>query len=183
MTVLTYTLNKEHCDAYAKIHGSIAVNSCQIGLAQKDIFLLSTASLIVYKAGTCTSVRNTEFIKFTLSEGTYSIDNFNAKIKVAILQRRQDWEAPQIRDLRRVIPKYYLFMADNTIFYALGIQDNYLEKATIIRSTLIPGSYMTSLDTSSPPKILSLHCRQINEVKNELDGQPSSFLTSMHVSN
>ena len=74
-------------------------------------------------------------------------------------------------------------MADNTIFYALGIQNNYLEKATIIRSTLIPGSYKASLNTSYPPKILSLHCSQINEVKNELDGQPSSFLTSMHVSN
>ena len=30
---------------------------------------------------------------------------------------------------------------------------------------------------------LSLHCRQISEVKNELDGQPSSLLARMHVSN
>ena len=30
---------------------------------------------------------------------------------------------------------------------------------------------------------MSLHCRQINKVKNELDGQPSSLLTSMHVLN
>ena len=74
-------------------------------------------------------------------------------------------------------------MADNTIFYALGIRDNYLEKATLIRSTLSPGSYKTSLDTSPPPKVFSLHCRQINKVKNELDRQPSSLLTSMHVSN
>ena len=29
-------------------------------------------------------------------------------------------------------------MADNTIFIALGIQDNYLEKTTLIRSTLSP---------------------------------------------
>ena len=105
MTVLTYTLNKEHCDAYAKIHGSIAVNSCQIGLAQKDIILLSTASLIVYKAGTRTGVTNTEFIKFTLSEGTYSIDDFNAKIKIAVLQQGQGWEPPQIKDLKLFIPK------------------------------------------------------------------------------
>ena len=82
-----------------------------------------------------------------------------------------------------MIPKDYLFMADNTIFYALGIRDNYLEKATLIRSTLSPGSYKTSLDTSPPPKVFSLHCRQINKVKNELDRQPSSLLTSMHVSN
>ena len=102
---------------------------------------------------------------------------------MAILQQRQDWESPQIKDLKLVIPKDYLFMADNTIFYALGIQDNYLEKTTLIRSTLPPGSYKTSLDTSPPPKILSLHCKQINKVKNRLDGQPSSFWVSMHVFN
>ena len=83
-----------------------------------------------------------------LSAGTYSIDDFNAKIKVAILQQRQDGEPPQIKDLWLVIPKDYTFMADNTIFIALGIQKNYLEKTTLIRSTLPPGAYKTSLDTS-----------------------------------
>ena len=72
---------------------------------------------------------------------------------------------------------------DNTIFYALGIQDNYLEKTTLIRSTLPPDSYKISLDTSPPPKILSLHCKQINKVKNELGGKPPSLLTSMHIFN
>ena len=76
-------------------------------------------------------------------------------------------------------------MAYNTTFHALplGIQDNYLEKTTLIRSTPPPGSYKTSLDTSPPPKMLSLHCKQIDKVKNESDGQPSSLLTSMHVFN
>ena len=115
--------------------------------------------------------------------GTYSIDDFNAKIKVAILQQRQDWEPPQIKGLRLMIPKYYTFIADNTIFIALGIQGKYLEKITLIRSTLPLGSYKTSLDTSPPKKILSLHCKQINKVKNELDGQPSRLLASMHVFN
>ena len=58
------------------------------------------ASSIVYKAGKQSRVTNTEFIKFTLSEGTYSIDNFNAKIKVLILQQRQGWEPPQIKYLK-----------------------------------------------------------------------------------
>ena len=115
--------------------------------------------------------------------GTYSTDDFNAKIKVAILQQRQDWGPPQIKGLRLVIPKDYTFMADNTIFIALGIQGKYLEKIMLIRSTLPLGSYKTSLDTSPPKKILSLHCKQINKVKNELDGQPSRFLASMHVFN
>ena len=56
-------------------------------------------------------------------------------------------------------------MAENTIFYAVGIQDNYFEKTTIIRSTLSSGSYKTSLDTSPPPKFFSLHCRQIKNLK------------------
>ena len=177
MKVLTYTLYKEHCQLYTEIHGSIAVNSCQIELAQKDIILLSNASIIVYRTGKRTSVENNKFIHFNLSAGTYSIDDFNVKIKVAILQKRQDWEPPQIKDLKLVIPEHYTFIASNTIFIALGMRDNYLEK------TLPPGSYKISLDTSPPPKSLSLHCKQINKVKNELDGQPSSLLVSMHVSN
>ena len=122
-------------------------------------------------------MENNKFIHFNLSAGTYSIDDFNVKIKVAILQKRQDWEPPQIKDLKLVIPEHYTFIASNTIFIALGIRDNYLEK------TLPPGSYKISLDTSPPPKSLSLHCKQINKIKNELDGQPSSLLASMHVSN
>ena len=50
MKVLTYTLFKEHCELYIEIHGPIAVNSCQIELAQKDIILLSNVSIIVCKA-------------------------------------------------------------------------------------------------------------------------------------
>ena len=181
---MTYTSYKEHCDLYTEIHGFlIAVNSCQIGLAQKYIILLSSVSIIVYKAGKQTGVENTKFISFKLSAGTYSIDDFNAKIKVAILQKRQDWEPPQTKDLRLVIPEDYTFMACNTIFITLGIQDNYLEKNTINRSTLPPGSYKTSLDASLRPKLLSLHCKQINKVKNKLDGQPLGLLASMHVSN
>ena len=73
-------------------------------------------------------------------------------------------------------------MVSNIFFIALGILDKHLEKTTLIKSTLPPGSYKTFLDTSPPPKSLLLHCKQINKVKNELDGQPSSSLASMHVS-
>ena len=37
--LLTYTSYVENCDLYTEIHVSVAVNSCQIGLAQKDILL------------------------------------------------------------------------------------------------------------------------------------------------
>ena len=176
MKALTYTLYKEHCELYTEVNGSITVNSCQIELAQKDIILLSKVSISVYKAGKRTSVENKKIIHFNLSSGTYSIDDFNAKIKVAILQKIQDWELPQINEPKLVIPEDYTFMASNTIFIALGIPNNYLEKTTLIRTTLPPGSYKTSLGTSSPPKSLSLHCKQITKFKNELDGQPSSLL-------
>ena len=112
MKIMTYTSYKEHCDLYTEIHSSIAVNSCQIKLAQKHIILLSSVSIIVYKAGKRTG--------FNLSAGTYSIDDFTAKIKAAILQQRQDWEPPHIKGLRLVIPEDYTFMTSNTIFIALG---------------------------------------------------------------
>ena len=71
-------------------------------------------------------MENANFISFNLSAGTYLIDDFNAKIKVAILEQRQDWEPPQIKDLRLVTPKDYTFMTSNNIFIALGIANNYL---------------------------------------------------------
>ena len=107
MRVLTYTSYKEHCKLYTEIHGSIAVNSCQIELAQKDIILLSSVSVIFYKAGGCTSLENNKFIKLSLSAGIYSIDDFNVKIKAAVLQERQDWIPPQIKNLKLVISEHY----------------------------------------------------------------------------
>ena len=183
MRVLTYKSYKGHCEPYTEIHNSIAINTCQIQLAQKYIILLSEVSIGIYKAGKCTSVENTKFITFNFSAGTYSIDDFNTKIKEFVSQQRQDWEPPQIKGLKLVIPEDCTFMASNNIFIAIGIQDKYLEKTTLIRSTLPPGSYKIILDTSPPPVSLSLRCKQINKVKNELDGQLSNLLASMHVSN
>ena len=114
MKALTYTLCKEHCELYTEIQDSIAVNSCQIELVQKDIMLLSNVSIIAYKVGKRTGMENNKFMHFNLSVGTYSINDFNAKIKVAILQKRQDWELPQIKDLKLVIPEHFTLMAPNT---------------------------------------------------------------------
>ena len=95
MKALTYTSYKEHYDLYTKIHGSIAVKSCQIELPQKDIILLSEISIVIYKAGKRTGVENDKFIQCNHSAGTYSIGN--AKIKVAILQQRQDWQPLKLK--------------------------------------------------------------------------------------
>ena len=148
MKVLSYTSYQEPGDLYIEIHGSIAVNSCQIRLAQKDIILLSSISVTFYKAGARTGAEKNRLVKFSIFSGTYSIDDLNAKVKAAVLQERQDWVPPQIRDLRLVIPKDYTFMSSNIFFIALGMSDKHLEKNTLIESTLNPGSYKTSLDTS-----------------------------------
>ena len=152
---MTYISYKEHYELYTEIYGSIAFNSCPIELAQKDIILLLSVSVIFYKSGARTGVENNIFIKFSISAGTYSIDDFNAKIKVVVLQERQDWEPPQIKDLKLVIPEHYTFMASNIFFIAPGILEKHLEKTTLIKSTLLPGSYKTSLDTSLPQKLLT----------------------------
>ena len=73
-------------------------------------------------------------------------------------------------------------MASNSFFIALGIPDNCLENTTHIKYTLPSEKYKKSLDTSTLPKSLSLHCKQINGVKKKVDGEPSSPLTSMQVS-
>ena len=74
-------------------------------------------------------------------------------------------------------------MAPNIIFTALGIPNKYIEKTMIIKLTIPPCSTRTSLDISPPPKLLSLHCKQTNKLKHDLDGQPSSLLACLHVSN
>ena len=140
MKVLTYTSYKEHCDLHAEVHGSIAVNSCQIKLSEKDIILLSNPPIITYKAGTTHGVENRNLIHSSIPAGTYSIDDFNTKIKESTLQQRQDWEPPQIKDLKLVIPKDYTFLADNTTFIALSMPDKCLKKTALIRSTLTPRS-------------------------------------------
>ena len=85
-------------------------------------------------------MENNKVIHFNLSAGTYSIDDFDAKMKVAILQKRQDWEPPQTKESKLFILEHYTFMTSSTIFITLGIPDNYLEKTMLIRSTLPLGS-------------------------------------------
>ena len=93
MKVLTYTLYKEHCELYTEIHGSIAINNCRIGLFKKDKILLKDNKLFKYsysKASSLGVFNLDDYIQFTLSPGTYSIDDFNKKIKAAVLQQKQN---------------------------------------------------------------------------------------------
>ena len=75
---------------------------------QVKTVLLSNIAVVYARAS-----KIIKFTKFTLSAGTYSIDDFNAKVKVAVLQGRQDWELPQIKDLKLVIAEHYASMASS----------------------------------------------------------------------
>ena len=89
MKVLTYKSYKEYCDLYTEIHGSIAVNSCHVGLFKKDKILLENSKLFKYsysKTSPSGVFKLYGYIEFTLSSGTYSIDEFNEKIKAAVSQ-------------------------------------------------------------------------------------------------
>lgn len=71
-----------------------------------------------------------------------------------------------IKNLSLIILKRYTFIAINNYFI-----------------TLVKGNtYEISTDTSSFPKSLLLHCKQINRVENKVDGQQSSLLTYIQVS-
>ena len=116
-----------------------------------------------------------------MSSGTYSIDDLNKKIKAAVLQQKQNWNAPHTKNFRLVVPENYAFTADNNFFIALGMPEKILKNINIKYSLVFSGSYKTQLVTTLPPKSLSLHCNQINKAKNKLDGQPSSLLVCMRV--
>ena len=162
----------------------IAVNSCQIGIFKKDKILLKDNKLFKYsysKASSSAVFRLDDYIQFTLSSGTYSIDDFKKKIKAAVLQQKQNWNAPYIKKLKlAVVPENYAFTADNNFCIALGIPEKILKNINIKYSLVFSGSYKTQLVTTLSPKSLSLHCNQINKVK-KLDGQPSSLLACTQV--
>ena len=80
------------------------------------------------------------------------------------------------------MPENYAFTSDSNFFIALGMPEKVLRNINIKFSAVFSGSYKTQLVTTPPLKSLSLHCKQINKVKNELVGQPSSLLACMQVS-
>ena len=91
MKVLTYTSYKKHYELYTQFHGPVAINNCQIGLFKKCKILLEDNKLFKYsysKASSSGVFNLDDYIQFTLSSGTYSIDDFNKKIKAAVLQKK-----------------------------------------------------------------------------------------------
>lgn len=73
-------------------------------------------------------------------------------------------------------------MAFNNFFIVLGRIGNYLEKTTSNKWTLPLAMNKISLDTSSLPKSLSVHCKYINRVANNVNRQSLSSLSYMQIS-
>ena len=127
MKVLTYTSYKEYCELFTEMHGLIAVNDCQIGLFKKDKILLEDNILTKYsKASPSGTFHLDGYIQFALSPATYSINDFNAKIKAVVLRQKQNWDAPQIKYLNLVVPENYAFTSDNNFFIVLGVPEKIL---------------------------------------------------------
>ena len=124
------------CELCTEIDSLIAVNSSQIGLEKKKVtILLSNTALILYKAGSRTDVVD-RHIKLILSTYTCSFDNFNTKIKAAVLKERQDWKLPQTKDLNLVMPDHYTFTTPNNFFIVLGITESSLLTTIYLKSVL-----------------------------------------------
>ena len=131
-----------------------------------QVMLLSDIVVILYKAGLRMGVEDTH------KKFSYFIGDFNLETNVVVLQQKQDYKAPKIKDLKSVITEHYTFMATNSFFIALDILNSCLRKFTLNKPTLNPGSCKILFNILPPPKSLSLHCKQINRVKNKVNGQP-----------
>ena len=86
--------------------------------------------MIFYRAGAVTGIAD-----------TYSIEKFNTKAKVVVLDQRQDWKVPEIKNSNLVAPEHYTFMASNSLFIVLGswpIQNirRYIVSSNVIITTL-----------------------------------------------
>ena len=72
----------------------------------------------------------------------------------------------------------YTFIASNLLFEALGITNAI--KLSEINASLFGGAYQTTLTPT--PKNVYFYCSQIDEIANEINGQPSKLLYSWDVS-
>lgn len=90
MNILNYTL---------KFVPHLLSKVVRFSLQEKDIALLSDKVVIHYKPVSRTDIEERQ-IKLTLSACTYSIDDFNAKVKAVVLESRKDWYDPRLENER-----------------------------------------------------------------------------------
>ena len=85
---MTYVSQTKHFKLYTKIHGPNYVKACQIKLVMKENITIK-CGYDKYKASVGKGDQGIN-TKFSLSASTDSIDGFNAKVKISVLQQRKN---------------------------------------------------------------------------------------------
>ena len=174
MRPLTFTRYQKNNILYTPIEGVIAILKIAITLpkTRNDEIRLTDEVMILYKR------KKEQPIKIMLSKGSYSIDQFNQLLTKNIEILTMQWKQLIIENYQPAIPDIYMFIASNLLFEALGITNTINLSAA--RSSLFKGAYQTTL--TPPPKNIYFYCDQIDQISNEINGQPSKLLCSWDVS-
>ena len=176
MRLLTFTRYQKNNILYTPIEGVIAILKIAITLpkTRNDKIRLTDEVIILYKRK-----KEEKPILFALSKGSYSIDQFNQLFAKNNEINTSQWEPPIIENYQLKIPdSLYTFTASNLLFEALGITNAI--KLSAVKSSLFGGAHQTTLTPT--PKNIHFYCNQIDEIANEINGQPSKLLYSWDVS-
>ena len=175
MRLLTFTRHQKNNILYTPIEGVIPILKIEFTLpkTKDDKIRLTDEVIILYKRK-----REEKPILIVLSKGSYSIDQFNQLLTKNNEILTSQWEPSIIENYQLKIPDSYTFIASNLLFKALGITN--VIKLSAVKSLLFKGDYQTTLTPT--PKNIYFYCNQIDELANEINGQPSKLLHSWDVS-
>ena len=176
MRLLTFTRYQKNNILYTPIEGVVAILKIEFALpkTRNDKIRLTDEVIILYKRK-----KEEKPVLFVLSKGSYSIDQFKQLFAKNNEIRTSQWEPPIIENYQLKIPdSLYTFTASNLLFEALGITNAIRPSA--VKSSLFGGAYQTTLTPT--PKNIYFYCNQIDEIANEINGQPSKLLYSWDVS-
>ena len=174
MRLLTFTRYQKNSILYTPIEGVIAILKIAITLPKtNDKMRLTDEVMILYKRK-----KEEQPIQITLSKGSYSIDQFNQLFTKNNAINTMQWKPPIIENYQLKSPDLYTFIASNLLFEVLGITN--IIKLSAVKSSLFKEAYQTTLTLT--PKNIYFYCNKIDEIANEINGQPSKLLYSWDVS-
>ena len=174
MRLLTFRRYKKNNILYTPIEGVITILKIEFTLpkTRNDKIRLTDEVIILHKRK-----KEEQPILITLSKGSYSIDQFNQLFTKNNDINTMQWKPPIIENYQLKIPDLHTFIGSNLLFEALGIN---IIKLSAVKSSLFKGTYQTTLTPA--PKNIYFYCNQIDEIANEINGQPSKLLYSWDVS-
>ena len=176
MQLLTFTRYQKNNILYTPIDGVIAILKMKLTLpkTRNDKIRLTDEVIILYNRK-----KEEKPILFVVSKGSYSIDQFNQLFAKNNEILTSQWEPPIIENYQLKIPdSLYTFTASNLLFEALGITNAI--RLSAVKSSLFGGAYQITL--IPPTKNVYFYYNQIDEIANEINGQPSKLLYSWDVS-